>query len=391
MLPPTPMNTHVLHVNPMSTFVIYVNPWVHLYFMWTPVTVLLPETWRNTAWSLSMPIFWVNPMSTPVPYVNPSDCVLQGLGLYAARDLEKHSMVIEYVCTLCGPHEYTCTYVNPSDCVLQGLGLYAARDLEKHTVVIEYVCTLCGPHEYTCTLCEPQWLCLAGFGTVCCQRPGETHCGHWVCLYFVWTPWVHLYLMWTPVTVSCRVWDCMLPETWRNTLWSLSTPVLCLSGFGTVCCQRPGDAHHGHWVCLYFVWTPWVHLYLMWTPVTVSCRVWDCMLPETWRNTLWSLSTPVLCLSGFGTVCCQRPGDAHHGHWVHLYFVLQGLGLYAARDLEKHTMVIEYIGDLIRNETANRREKEYDDQVCLHSCQSPSAPVLWVSFCWLLALKLATT
>ena len=47
--------------------------------------------------------------------------------------------------------------------------------------------------------------------------------------------------------------------------------------------------------------------------------------------------------------------------------VLQGLGLYAARDLEKHTMVIEYIGDLIRNETANRREKEYDDQVYLYS------------------------
>ena len=71
--------------------------------------------------------------------------------------------------------------------------------------------------------------------------------------------------------------------------------------------------------------------------------------------------------------------------------VLQGLGLYAARDLEKHTMVIEYIGDLIRNETANRREKEYDDQVRLRSCQSPSAPVLWVSFCWLLTLMLAMT
>ena len=44
---------------------------------------------------------------------------------------------------------------------------------------------------------------------------------------------------------------------------------------------------------------------------------------------------------------------------------IQGLGLYAARDLEKHTMVIEYIGDLIRNEVANRREKEYEDQVRL--------------------------
>ncbi|KAK6183545.1 hypothetical protein SNE40_011007 [Patella caerulea] len=41
---------------------------------------------------------------------------------------------------------------------------------------------------------------------------------------------------------------------------------------------------------------------------------------------------------------------------------IQGLGLYAARDLEKHTMVIEYIGDLIRNEVANRREKTYEEQ-----------------------------
>jgi SET domain-containing protein len=27
---------------------------------------------------------------------------------------------------------------------------------------------------------------------------------------------------------------------------------------------------------------------------------------------------------------------------------IQGLGLYAARDIEKHTMVIEYIGEMIR-------------------------------------------
>ena len=52
--------------------------------------------------------------------------------------------------------------------------------------------------------------------------------------------------------------------------------------------------------------------------------------------------------------------------WKTLSFLgrsrIQGLGLYAAKDLEKHTMVIEYIGDLIRNEVANRREKEYDNQ-----------------------------
>ena len=42
---------------------------------------------------------------------------------------------------------------------------------------------------------------------------------------------------------------------------------------------------------------------------------------------------------------------------------IQGLGLYAARDLEKNTMIIEYIGELIRNEVANRREKLYQEQV----------------------------
>ncbi|KAK3099196.1 hypothetical protein FSP39_000848 [Pinctada imbricata] len=41
---------------------------------------------------------------------------------------------------------------------------------------------------------------------------------------------------------------------------------------------------------------------------------------------------------------------------------IQGLGLYAARDLEKHTMVIEYIGYLIRNEVANRKEIIYEEQ-----------------------------
>ena len=44
---------------------------------------------------------------------------------------------------------------------------------------------------------------------------------------------------------------------------------------------------------------------------------------------------------------------------------IQGLGLYAARDLEKNTMIIEYIGELIRNEVANRREKLYESQVSL--------------------------
>ncbi|KAG5850416.1 hypothetical protein ANANG_G00082170 [Anguilla anguilla] len=42
--------------------------------------------------------------------------------------------------------------------------------------------------------------------------------------------------------------------------------------------------------------------------------------------------------------------------------VLQGLGLYAAKDIEKYTMIIEYIGTIIRNEVANRKEKLYQSQ-----------------------------
>lgn len=42
---------------------------------------------------------------------------------------------------------------------------------------------------------------------------------------------------------------------------------------------------------------------------------------------------------------------------------VQGLGLYAARDIEKCTMVIEYIGAIIRSEVANRKERLYESQV----------------------------
>lgn len=44
---------------------------------------------------------------------------------------------------------------------------------------------------------------------------------------------------------------------------------------------------------------------------------------------------------------------------------IQGLGLYAARDIDKHTMVIEYIGELIRTELAESREKQYEAKVTL--------------------------
>ena len=39
---------------------------------------------------------------------------------------------------------------------------------------------------------------------------------------------------------------------------------------------------------------------------------------------------------------------------------LQGLGLFASRDIEPGTMVIEYIGEIIRSEVAEKREKKYE-------------------------------
>ncbi|CAK8671690.1 unnamed protein product [Clavelina lepadiformis] len=39
---------------------------------------------------------------------------------------------------------------------------------------------------------------------------------------------------------------------------------------------------------------------------------------------------------------------------------IQGLGLFASRDIEPGTMVIEYIGEIIRSEVAEKREKKYE-------------------------------
>lgn len=56
-----------------------------------------------------------------------------------------------------------------------------------------------------------------------------------------------------------------------------------------------------------------------------------------------------------------------YNRFLFLRSKIQGLGLYAARDLEKHTMVIEYIGEIIRTELAETREKKYEASVCLNS------------------------
>lgn len=41
---------------------------------------------------------------------------------------------------------------------------------------------------------------------------------------------------------------------------------------------------------------------------------------------------------------------------------IQGLGLFANREIEPNSMVIEYIGSIIRNEVANRKEGIYESQ-----------------------------
>merc|ERR1719320_350266 len=41
---------------------------------------------------------------------------------------------------------------------------------------------------------------------------------------------------------------------------------------------------------------------------------------------------------------------------------IQGLGLYAARDLERGQMIVEYIGEVIRGELTDLREKRYESQ-----------------------------
>ena len=71
--------------------------------------------------------------------------------------------------------------------------------------------------------------------------------------------------------------------------------------------------------------------------------------------------------------------------WRHNVFLgksrIHGLGVYAKRPLDKHTMVIEYIGDLIRNELSERREKLYQSQVLLLFCPLLSSVICHAGSC----------
>lgn len=68
--------------------------------------------------------------------------------------------------------------------------------------------------------------------------------------------------------------------------------------------------------------------------------------------------------------------------WIPFVCVMcsQGLGLFAARDIEKQTMVIEYNGTVLRNEVAVSKEKIYKSQVFIwfeyiKSWNSPSTTI----------------
>lgn len=52
-------------------------------------------------------------------------------------------------------------------------------------------------------------------------------------------------------------------------------------------------------------------------------------------------------------------GPSHNEY----FSILQGLGLFAARDIEKQSMVIEYNGTILRNEVALMKENSYRSQV----------------------------
>ena len=41
---------------------------------------------------------------------------------------------------------------------------------------------------------------------------------------------------------------------------------------------------------------------------------------------------------------------------------IHGWGLFTKADLQKHTMVIEYMGELIRNVVSDKREKDYENR-----------------------------
>ena len=71
----------------------------------------------------------------------------------------------------------------------------------------------------------------------------------------------------------------------------------------------------------------------------------------------------MLCVSS--AVCDQALSSSMIPHLSHaLLSHPQGLGLFAATYIERNIFVIEYIGEMIRNEVAEVRERQYKEQNC---------------------------
>lgn len=95
-----------------------------------------------------------------------------------------------------------------------------------------------------------------------------------------------------------------------------------------------------------------------------------CFRPNLFSSTLPGLSSEVLCPYSKQFVHSKSSQYKKMKlEWRNNVYLarskIQGLGLYAARDLERHTMVIEYIGEIIRHELSESREKQYEARVRL--------------------------
>uniref|UniRef100_A0A183ETL1 Histone-lysine N-methyltransferase n=1 Tax=Gongylonema pulchrum TaxID=637853 RepID=A0A183ETL1_9BILA len=90
-------------------------------------------------------------------------------------------------------------------------------------------------------------------------------------------------------------------------------------------------------------------------------------------------ATVVRGVYGIPTECyggrweCGQLGTAYYSQyqkmkkeWKNTVYLarsrIQGLGLYASRDIEMNSMIIEYKGEVIRSEVGEMREKKYEGQ-----------------------------
>ncbi|KAL0966145.1 hypothetical protein UPYG_G00291500 [Umbra pygmaea] len=108
-------------------------------------------------------------------------------------------------------------------------------------------------------------------------------------------------------------------------------------------------------------------------PKTSSARTAVVIRPQPVSSSTSSKSQNTA--QGEGGVPHSKPPTVHHrssqyrwmkSEWrANVYLAaskIQGLGVFAARDIEKHTMVIEYTGTVLRNEVAIKKQRTYQSQ-----------------------------